>query len=160
MKNIDLYVSEKLVIGDDVKLTRLKHTRERKTKIDKKDADYIAWVYPKGPLTPTTGRCGDTKNIFDNEHKDNFIYFLGIKDDTTGKPLRIDYGVIGDEKILKEGDKIHLMHNDTQKKVGSYGRNEIVGICKCTKDDFDKFMRKNNYFSKVHGVMIDMIDQE
>ena len=142
MKKIDTYIEEKLVISKDVKV--LKHKHKRKTKINKGNSDYIAWVNTIGPVSSTTGKYEDIC-IFDEEHKDKYIYFLGIR--TNDVIARVDYCLIGHEPVLNIGDKLCLYDNDTQRKRSRPGVNKIVDIIRCRKSDFDSFMKKNNYFT-------------
>lgn len=145
MKNIDIYVSEKLVIDSDTKINKVYHERERKTKLNKEDADYIAWVNMMGKVSATTGKSDSGIYIFDKKYDDRYIYFLGT---THNGKLYVSYCVWGKEKNLKVNDKLCLVNSKNQKKLGFTGGSKlIIGICKSTKEDFDKFMEENNYFT-------------
>ena len=146
MKNIDIYVSEKLVIDSDTKINKVYHEKERRTKLNKEDADYIAWVDMMGKVSATTGKSDGGIYIFDKKYDDRYIYFLGYIRDN--KIIRVSYCMWGKEKNLKVGDKVCLVNSKNQKKLGFSGDSKtIVGICNSTKKDFDKFMEENNYFT-------------
>lgn len=101
----------------------------RKSKIDKKDADYIVYCISSGKMNPS----GTTKwdwNFWE-EWKDSEIYI-----DRRGECF-----LMGAPGSLKVGDKVFCVDNDSQKKLTG-APTEIKAVCKCTLEDFRNEYRK------------------
>lgn len=101
----------------------------RKSKIDKKGADYIVWCISSGSMNP----AGKTKwdwNLWD-EQKDAEIY-MG----DNGRSF-----LFGAPGSLKVGDTIFCVDNDSQKKLTG-APSKVDAVCKCNLEDFRKVYRE------------------
>ena len=101
----------------------------RKSKIDKKGADYIVYCISSGKMNA----AGKTKwdwNFWE-EWKDSDIYF-----DRRGECF-----LMGAPGSLEVGDKVFCVDNDSQKKLTG-APTEIKAVCKCTLEDFRNEYRK------------------
>lgn len=102
----------------------------RKSKIDKKGADYIVYCISSGKMNA----AGKTKwdwNFWE-EWKDSEIY---IDKRFCGSFL------MGAPGSLKVGDTVFCVDNDTQKKLTG-APIKIDAVCKCTLEDFRETYRK------------------
>ena len=105
--------------------------KARKSKIDKKGADYIVWCISTGSMNPS----GNTKwdwNFWD-EWKDSEIYM--------GRGGAGISFLAGAPNSLKVGDTVFCVDNDTQKKLTGTPKH-IDAICKCNIEDFRKVFRE------------------
>lgn len=101
----------------------------RKTKIDKKGADYIVYCISSGKMN-TAGKTKWDWNFWE-EWKDSEIYI-----DRRGECF-----LMGAPGSLKVGDTVFCVDNDSQKKlVGA--PTVIKAVCKCTLEDFRNEYRK------------------
>jgi len=103
---------------------------KRKSKIDKKGADYIVWCIPCGKMNPS-GKTYWDWNFWD-EWKNDTEIFIG------------DYGssfLMGSTGSLKVGDTVFCIDNDSEKKLPGAPR-KIEAISKCDIDDFRDVYRK------------------
>lgn len=103
---------------------------QRKSKINKGDADYIVWCISSGKMNPS----GKTKwdwSIWE-EWKDAKIYI-----DKYG-----DSFLMGAEGSLKIGDKVYCVDNDSQKKL-SGAPYEIGAVCDCDLEAFRACYREH-----------------
>lgn len=101
----------------------------RKSKIDKKGADYIVYCISSGKMNA----AGKTKwdwNFWE-EWPDSEIYI----------DRRGDCFLMGAPGSLEIGDKVFCVDNDSQKKLTG-APTEIKAVCKCTLEDFRNEYRK------------------
>lgn len=101
----------------------------RKSKIDKKGADYIVYCISSGKMNA----AGKTKwdwNFWDEWEKSE-IYI----------DRRGDCFLMGAPNSLKVGDKVFCVDNDSQKKLTG-APTEIVAVCDCNLKAFQEEYRK------------------
>lgn len=104
---------------------------KRKSKIDKKGADYIVWCVSCGKMTPS-GKSYWDWNLWDTFDNNCEIYM--------GRATAGISFLIGSAGSFKIGDTVFCIDNDTEKKY-SGAPTEINGISKCDIDDFRKVFR-------------------
>ena len=101
----------------------------RKSKIDKKGADYIVYCISSGKMNAGGNTNWDWN--FWEEWKGSEIYM-----DKWGRSF-----LIGAPGSLKVGDTVFCVDNDTQKKLS--GAPSVIGaVCKCDLEEFRKEFRK------------------
>lgn len=107
----------------------------RKSKIDKKDADYIVYAITLGKLTPG-GSTNFSYNLWEEFGDDkSAIYVLG--DYPRGQ-----YFLVGAKDSLDLNDTFVIADNDSQKLLGSGRKFKVTAILPADKDGFVEGYRK------------------
>lgn len=109
----------------------------RKTKINKGECKYIAYLISCGKMS-ASGKTSWDWNLWDTfKGEETEIYMMSFHDlasvEKYGSGVRSF--LVGAKGSLKIGDSVFGVDNDSQKKLSGVDAN-VVGICKCTYDDF------------------------
>ena len=104
---------------------------QRKSKIDKKGADYIVYAITLGNLTPG-GKTNFDYNFWEEFNDDKMAIYA----------LDGSYFLVGAKGSLDVGDTLVIADNDSQKLLASGYDFEVLAILPTDKDSFTEAYRK------------------